>query len=77
MEVNENSVNLDFIQFSNSSEDFNGEKKKAAPNFDLNIPADRGFDLNKFPDEGEEAYVEKEFQEVVRLMLKVYLPNFY
>ena len=32
------------------------EKHKAAMDFDLNTLADRAFDLNKFPDEEEEAF---------------------
>ena len=50
---------------------------KDAKDFDLNVGADRGFDLNKCPNDGEEAFGEKELQQVVQMMLKIYLPNFY
>ena len=50
---------------------------KDAKNFDLNVAVDCGFDLNKYRDDGEEAFGEKELQQVVQMMLKIYLPNFY
>ena len=37
---------------------------KDAKDFDLNVATDRGFDLNKYPDDGEEAFGEKELQQV-------------
>ena len=77
MEIDKDINVSNSIKLSNSSVVFSGEKKKVTLNFDLNVPADRGFDLNKFPDEGDEAFAEKEFQQVVRIMLKVYLPKFY
>ena len=45
----------------------NIEKKKVVQDFDLNLLADRGFDLNKFLEEGKEAFKEKEIQKVVSL----------
>ena len=77
MEIDKDINVSNSIKLSNSSVVFSGEKKKVTLNFDLNVPADRGFDLNKFPDEGDEAFAEEEFQQVVRIMLKVYLPKFY
>ncbi|OMP07364.1 hypothetical protein COLO4_07406 [Corchorus olitorius] len=37
--------------------------KKVPKNFDLNVHADCGFDLNKFPVEGNEVFADKESQE--------------
>ena len=50
---------------------------KYTKDFDLNVDVDRGFDPNKYPNDGEEAFGEKELQQVVQMMLKIYLPNFY
>ena len=50
---------------------------KDAKDFDLNVAADRGFDLNKYSDDGEEAFREKELHQVIQMMLKIYLQNFY
>ena len=50
---------------------------KDAKDFDLNVAANHGFYLNKYPDDGEEAFGEKDLQQVVQMMLKIYLPNFY
>ena len=58
----------------------NEEKKNSALDIDLNEMADCGFDLNKFPNEDEEDedhFVNKEFHQVVKIMLKIYLPKFY
>ncbi|WCJ31704.1 hypothetical protein M5689_013173 [Euphorbia peplus] len=41
-----------------------GDEKKFKHNFDLNLPTDLGFDLNKFPEEGAEAFEDEGMQEV-------------
>ncbi|OMO51707.1 hypothetical protein COLO4_37546 [Corchorus olitorius] len=51
--------------------------EKVPKKIDLNVPADCGFDLNKFPVEGNEVFADKEFQEVVTDMLKCYLPKWF
>ena len=56
MEIDKDINVSNSIKLSNSSVVFSGEKKTVTLNFDLNVPADRGFDLNKFPDEGDEAF---------------------
>ena len=48
-------------------------KKRAPLDVDLNVPVDCGFDLNKFPDEGDETLEEKDIEEVEKVMLKIYL----
>ena len=77
MERGKYPIDLDFKPLSGCNMMSYIEKKKVIQDFDLNAPADSGFDLNKFPEEGEEAFEEKEFQQVVRIMLKVYLPKYY
>lgn len=54
--------------------------KKTPFDFDLNVPPDRGFDLNKFPEEKEEegeTIEQKEHRRIVRKMLKIFLPKYY
>ena len=50
---------------------------KDAKDFDLNVAVNHVFYLNKYPDDGEEAFGEKDLQQIVQMMLKIYLPNFY
>ncbi|KAL7116841.1 hypothetical protein ACP275_03G031300 [Erythranthe tilingii] len=53
-------------------------KQKSAGSFDLNVVANRGFDLNKFPEEEEETTFEhEEVRKIIRIMLKIYLHKFY
>ena len=59
MERGKDSIDLDSKSLSKSSL-LNIEKKKIVRYFDLNLLADRGFDLNKFPGEREEAFKERE-----------------
>ncbi|KEH29470.1 hypothetical protein MTR_4g037165 [Medicago truncatula] len=63
------------IQEKNGNEE---EKKlpRVLKDFDLNDEADCEFDLNKFPEEGEESS-QHEFQHVIRKMLRKLLPKFY
>ncbi|MCH85178.1 hypothetical protein A2U01_0006022 [Trifolium medium] len=44
---------------------------------DLNIPAENGLDLNKFPDSEDDSSDEKEHKEEIRKMHKIYLSKFY
>ena len=60
MERGKDSIDLDSKPLFKSSLLLNIEKKKVVRDFDLNFLVDRGFDLNKFPEEGEEAFKEKE-----------------
>ena len=54
------------------------EKKKALTNTDSKAPVTvRDFDLNKFSDEETQPYQDEGLNQVVRLMLKSYLPKFY
>ena len=54
------------------------EKKKAPTNTDSKAPVTvRDFDLNKFSDEEIQPYQDEGLNQVVRLMLKAYLPKFY
>ena len=53
------------------------ENKKFVHDFDLNAPANFNFDLNKFPEEAYQVFEHKEFQAVLRFILKNYLPKFY
>ena len=54
------------------------EKKKAPTNTDSKAPVTvRDFDLNKFSDEETQPYQDEGLNQVVRLMLKAYLPKFY
>ena len=53
------------------------EKKKAPTNTDSKAPVTvRDFDLNKFSDEETQPYHDEGLNQVVRLMLKAYLPKF-
>ena len=54
------------------------EKNKAPTNTDSKAPVTvRDFDLNKFSDEETQLYQDEGLNQVVRLMLKAYLPKFY
>ena len=53
MERGKDSINLDSRPLSKSSLLLNIEKRKVVRDFDLNLLANRRFDLNKFPEEGE------------------------
>ena len=77
MESDEDWINFDSKLLYDSSIKLYIRNTKDAKDFDLNVVADHGFDLNKYSDDGEEAFGEKELQQVVRMMLKIYLPNFY
>jgi hypothetical protein len=44
---------------------------------DLNIPADNGLDLNKFPDSEDDSSDEKEHKEEIRKLRRIYLSKFY
>ena len=53
------------------------EIKKAPTNTDSKAPVTiRDFDLNKFSDEETQPYQDEGLNQVVRLMLKAYLPKF-
>ena len=77
MESDEDWINFDSKLLYDSSLKLYIRNAKDAKDFDLNVAGDRGFDLNKYPDDGEETFGEKELQEVVKMMLNIYLPNFY
>ena len=61
-EGDEESVILDSKCLNNSTHMLKVGKKKVTLDFNLNVPVDRGFDLNK---EGGEAFEVKEFQQVL------------
>lgn len=50
-------------------------EKKPLLDIDLNLPADLGFDLNKFPEEEDEE--SDEVKKTMREILKISLPKFY
>ena len=77
MESDENWINFDSKLLYDSSIKLYIRNTKDAKYFDLNVVVDCGFNLNKYPDDGKEAFGEKELQQIVQMMLKIYLPNFY
>ena len=77
MESDEDWIKFDSKLLYDSSIKLYIRNTKYAKDFDFNVAADRGFDLNKYPGDGQEAFGEKKLQQVVQMMLKIYLPNFY
>ena len=69
MERGKDSIDLESKPLSKSSILLNIKNKKVVRDFDLNLFADRGFDLNKFFEEGEKAFKEKEIQKVVSIFV--------
>lgn len=68
-DANSNSLDISTVDRKN--------KEKVVMDFNFNQPANLGFDLNKYPEEGNEAFEDKERQEVFMSILKVLLPEFY
>ena len=60
MDSDEDWINFDSKLLYDSSIKLYIRNTKDAKDFDLNVTADRGFDLNKYPDDGEETFGEKE-----------------
>ena len=78
-ETMEDSLNNNREEIVEDSSD-NNEEEGEIPilDFDLNEEAEYEFDLNKFPEEGEESsQAAEEFRPVIRKMLKKILPKFY
>lgn len=51
--------------------------QKCERDFDLNVAIDHGSDLNKFTDDEEEDFHREDIRQTIRIMMKIYLPNFY
>ena len=62
MESDEDLINFDSKLLYDYSIKFCIRNTKDAKDFDSNVVTDCGFDLNKYPDDGEEAFGEKELQ---------------
>lgn len=71
----ENSLIFEAWIEDNVNEEDSATFKRFVAGFDLNVTVDRGFDLNKFPD--EEDFEDEETHHIVKMMLKTYLPRFY
>lgn len=54
-----------------------GQGTKNPLHFDLNEPARLDFDLNKYPEELGEEFEPKGREDVVRDLLRIYLPRFF
>lgn len=78
-ETMEDSLNNNKEEIVEDSSDTNEEEgEKPILDFDLNEEAEYEFDLNKFPEEGEESsQAAEEFRPMIRKMLKEILPKFY
>ncbi|WCJ31570.1 hypothetical protein M5689_013053 [Euphorbia peplus] len=80
MEKEQNTSEEEIAEIDSKSRDSNlnsvGEIK-IKHDFDLNLHADLGFNLNKFPEEACKAFEDKGKQEVYVSMLKELLPDFF
>ena len=62
MESDEDWINFDSKLLYDCSIKLYIRNTKDAKDFDLNVAVDRGFDLTNYPDDGEEAFGEKELE---------------